>query len=67
MKRNLIKSVLNTDHVIALAAEPDRKLFMIVNPAQNLISYKICLEKGGDCSIRDLDRAIDFYNKIGMQ
>jgi hypothetical protein len=63
----LVKSTLNSDHVIILATDSGKKLFMIVNPAQNLISYKVAItknDKEGICSIKDLDRAIKFYNKV---
>lgn len=63
----IIKSTLNSDHVILLGSDPKKKLFMIVNPVQNLISYKVSMVDGnkeGVCSIKDLSRAIEMYNKI---
>jgi hypothetical protein len=63
----LTKSTMNADHVTILVRGSNKSLMMIANPVQNLISYAVSFTQGdkeGVCSIKDLDRAINFYNKI---
>lgn len=63
INKELVKSTLNSDHVVLLASYPDKQLFMIVNPAQDLISYKVCSSEDIH-SVKEIDRAIEMYNDL---